>query len=157
MSSNKQKYSPMIMQYLEVKEKYPKFFETEHDVVTLKYSIARIKVEEKLFNEGMEQYKNLGYMDSKYLIRVPDKPEELKFEGQKLNHCVGSYGSRVASGQCGVVFLRRKEQEDEPYITIEVIKDRIVQMQGAGRRQPNTEEMNFISKWAYKKQLRIAV
>jgi len=141
--------------YGEIKEKYPKYFETAHDVLTLKTSLKSFKIEEEKFKKEMEKYKDLEYSDSRYLIRIPKIPEELKKEGENLNHCVGGYGNRVANGQCGVVFLREKDFEEKSLVTIEVIKDRVVQMQGGDRRKLSSDEMRFIKKWAIEKNLRL--
>lgn len=142
--------------YGEVREKYPKHFETEHDILTLKTSLNRFKIEEEKFRKEMSKYKGLEFSDNKYLIKLPSVPNDLKKEGESLNHCVGGYGSRVANGQCGVVFLRKKDFSEESLITIEVIKDRIVQMQGGEKRKPNADEMKFIKKWALEKSLRLS-
>jgi len=148
----------LIMQldlYGEIKEKYPKHFETEHDILALKTSLNRFKIEEEKFAKEIDKYKELEFSDSMYLIKLPKTSDDLKKEGETLNHCVGGYGSRIANGQCGVVFLRKKYFEEEPLITIEVINDRIVQMQGGEKRKPNNSEMHFIKKWAYDKKLRL--
>jgi len=142
--------------YGEIKEKYPKHFETEHDILTLKVSLNKFKIEEEKFKKEMSKYKGLEFSDSKYLIKLPSVPDDLKKEGESLNHCVGGYGSRVANGQCGVVFLRKKDFSEESLITIEVIKDRIVQMQGGEKRKPNPDEWKFIQKWALEKNLRVS-
>lgn len=141
--------------YGEIKEKYPKHFETEHDILALKTSLNRFKIEEEKFKEEIDKYKELEFSDSMYLIKLPKTSDDLKKEGKALNHCVGGYGSRIVNGQCGVVFLRKKHFEEEPLITIEVINDRIVQMQGGEKRKPNPSEIHFIRKWAYEKKLRL--
>lgn len=153
---NYQDYLTMQLElYGVIKEKYPKHFETEHDILALKTSLNRFKIEEEKFKKEMEKYKELEFADGMYLIKLPETSEDLKKEGNALNHCVGGYGSRITNGQCGVVFLRKKYFEEEPLITIEVINDRIVQMQGGEKRRPNPSEIHFIRKWAYEKKLRL--
>ena len=88
-------------------------------------------------------------------MMLPKEPEEIKKEGQILNHYLGGYGTRVARGQCGVVFLRKKDSISEPLVTLEVVNNCVTQMQGENKRVPNFAELHFINKWACEKELRI--
>ena len=44
---------------------------------------------------------------------------ELIDEGNALNHCVGSYVDSYANGRTDILFLRRAEEPDKPWRTIE--------------------------------------
>ena len=40
-----------------------------------------------------------------------------------LSHCVGGYADRHTNGKLSIMFLRRKDEPDKPYYTIEVGND----------------------------------
>ena len=57
--------------------------------------------------------------------------QEIKNEGAALHHCVGTYVDRVAKGQTHIFFVRRVEEPDTPYFTMEYNKGRVIQCRGS--------------------------
>ncbi len=106
--------------YGKVKEKYPAHFKTEHDVMALKVNQAKLIAACENFAEQSEQIKDLAYTGGRYSIVIPTKPEELAEEGINLNHCVGQYIDRVASGECHILFLRLRSAADQSLVTLSV-------------------------------------
>lgn len=139
-----------------IPDKYPKALATEHDVISLKYNLAKTEINERVFKTqyfnfmtemGMGSVKTLfEYKD--VVILLPEESRDLVEEGQKLGHCVGTYIDRVSSGECLIVFARFKGKESESYLTIELRKRlnsmgkmtyEIAQVQGDGKRTTLTE------------------
>ena len=56
--------------------------------------------------------------------------QEIKNEGAALHHCVGTYVDRVAKGQTHIFFVRRVEEPDTPYFTMEYNNGRVIQCRG---------------------------
>lgn len=124
-----------------------------------------IKEREKLRNEKhiqqmMEKYpkiknrykslcKKYEYADEEYYIRPAKDAGEIVMEGRTLHHCVGgeSYLSSHNNGTTTILFLRKVEAKDTPYITIEIKDNNIVQWYGFDDKKPNKEE---IGKWLNK-------
>lgn len=80
---------------------------------------------EKLCNERIaiqvEKVKDkLFYEDDDFITIIPTTTQELVKEGNDMHHCVGSYGERVASGECYIVFIRKKKNPYECYLTAQV-------------------------------------
>ena len=46
--------------------------------------------------------------------------QEIISEGQALQHCVGGYAERHAEGKTTILFIRRKDNLDTPYYTLEI-------------------------------------
>lgn len=65
------------------------------------------------------------------ILRVPRDAQEIKNEGAALHHCVGTYVNRVAKGQTHIFFVRRVEEPDTPYFTMEYNKGRVIQCRGS--------------------------
>lgn len=59
---------------------------------------------------------------AEYFIRIPQTPKEIIYEGQKLGHCVGGYHyiKNHAEGRNPILFLRRTNDPDTPFYTMEI-------------------------------------
>ena len=135
-----------------------------HRIVTRDYNrwqqLREIKRDEqtlKMFERRVKskEYKSLIYRDDDFLIRAPEKPEDLVVEGNELSHCVGSYVGAVSKGISKIYFLRKTEKEDKPYCTLEVKKDganalyTLTQCYNAhDKHDDNVDRIEFIRKWA---------
>ena len=80
--------------------------------------------------------------DEEYMIIPAGKCEELMSEGRKLHHCVGRddhYMRKMAAGTSWILFLRKKEEPETPYYTLEIDmqQERILQYYSEFDRQPD--------------------
>lgn len=146
--------------YGNIPDKYPKFLETQHNQILAKVTeLESIKSESPEFAEIMMNSENYAYFNpfKSFVIRMPKESGELVEEGSKLSHCVSSYVEKVNRGDCIVVFMRKKETPDEPYLTVEILPDRSVpQVEGLCRRTELTEEeIHFLNQWAKNKHLKL--
>lgn len=62
----------------------------------------------------------LNFETDKFQILLPKEPRDLVEEGAKMHHCVGSYINKVQEGECYIVFIRKKENLEKPYITAQI-------------------------------------
>lgn len=69
-----------------------------------------------------------------YRVIVPSGAMEIVHEGQRLHHCVGSYLDRVAKKETVILFLRKKENVESSYYTMEVRKGEIIQCRGMSNK-----------------------
>ncbi|MCD8022747.1 MAG: PcfJ domain-containing protein [Lachnospiraceae bacterium] len=56
-----------------------------------------------------------------YIIVLPKEPDDLARESAALHHCVVTYADRVAKGDTYILFLRKREEPEKPFATIEVL------------------------------------
>lgn len=80
--------------------------------------------------------------DDKYMIIPAGTCEELMTEGRTLHHCVGRddhYMKKMAAGTSWILFLRKKENLEKAYYTVEIDMkdDRILQYYSEFDRQPD--------------------
>ena len=142
---------------------YPKDLQEKHDQMVdeknaKKDELHLQKMQEK-FPEIAKQYQKLlrryGYEDADYVIRPAKSAEEIVMEGRTLHHCVGRewYLKSHAEGQSYILFLRRKEEPDKPYYTVEIAGDEIKQWYGYNDKKP---EQEIIGPWldAYVERLK---
>lgn len=131
---------PMTKSYM-----FPADFKKEDQRITKEYqdNLDKIKKkeEEKRNQKIREISKALRNMKgiedfmkgSKGLkVVVPESIEELKAEGIALHHCVGSYAQRVANGETSIIFIRKIEEPDKPYFTLEYRDGSLKQLHGFG-------------------------
>lgn len=142
---------------------YPRALKTEHDVVMAKQRFVVDETVRKSFMEAVAEYKSLEYHRDDYFIKVPETMESMFEEGRKLNHCCGRYVDDVAEGKAFVLFLRRKENPDEPFLSIEVLPDMSVQqVRGMNDSyisvlKESKEVSLFLTHWAKMKHLRLSM
>ena len=109
-----------------------------HDIALRQFHAITGEGDSVAFTLAIANMKKLGLEveNEHYLIRLPKNPRELMQEGRALNHCVGSYSSSVSNGSTIVLFLRKKETPEAPYITLEINPrtNRLKQAEGRGRR-----------------------
>ena len=86
------------------------------------------------------------YEDDNFVIRPARSAEEIVIEGRILHHCVGgnNYLSKHNTGESTILMLRFKDRESEPYITVEIKEEKIVQWYGAHDKKPDEKNMQ---KW----------
>ena len=131
-----------------------------HDVATALYKVNVTKVQQEKFKKNLEKVKDLKYeaKDVDFIIKVPEKPEDIVIEGSELHHCVASYVPKIANGMTNIVFVRRKEKPDEPFFTVEVDNNKIIQqVHGLSNCNISAVEglLDFVEEWAKKKHLKI--
>lgn len=64
------------------------------------------------------------------MIILPKSGAEIKEEGQALHHCVGNYVERVAKGETMILFVRKENEPDIPYFTLEYKDGKVAQCRG---------------------------
>ena len=81
------------------------------------------------------------------MIVIPFTMEDLTNEGKTLNHCVRTYGKKMAAGETAIMFVRKVEEPGTPYFTMEVKDGKIVQLRGKGNCAPRADVVAFEKKF----------
>lgn len=129
---------------------FPKDLEREHHKMATEVNKKRreelVTSKNVQFPDIKKYYRRLRnqyyYEDDRYLIRPARSAGEIVEEGQILHHCVGgdNYLAKHNEGQTYILMLRRREQPDIPYITVEIEAGssyRIIQWYGTNDRKPD--------------------
>ncbi len=134
--------------YGKIVEKYPKYFKTMHDIITLKFNTLQEAEQCQNFEERAKEIEHLAYKGREYSIIVPHEPQELAEEGVALSHCVRDYIGRVANGECHILFLRYTATPNVSLVTVQLSGKTVCQAQGQNRRGLSSEERKFLYRWA---------
>lgn len=97
-----------------------------------------------------KRYKILSKYNFKYKeleIRPIKNIGEIIREGKTLNHCVGRYAKRHANGGTNILLIRKSSNLEEPYFTVEVNKNKVIQVRGMRNCEPTKEVEEFMEKF----------
>lgn len=148
--------------------RYPKDFHRWHDIRIEEQRMIKAEKEllqaEKAYKEKAQLVKDFLIAAEKYLplaafnkdqhyaIFIPKSPIELIKEGNALSHCVGhnGYDKKMANQESLIFFVRRMEELDKPFVTIEysIKQKKVLQCYAYGNTKPETTVLEFVhNKW----------
>lgn len=78
-------------------------------------------------SEGMDAFSIKG---KGLILVVPKSGDEIRAEGEALHHCVGGYVESVAKGKTNIFFVRKADEPDKSYFTMEWNHNKIIQCRG---------------------------
>lgn len=107
------------------------------------------KICQKAFAAAAKKLAKLTWENDGLLIRVPTDAKELIAEGAYLHHCVGGYVERMAKGETAILFIRREQEPDIPYFTLEWCGGRVVQCRTMHNRSYESDDRvyAFVNAW----------
>ena len=127
---------------------YPKNLMQMHENLSRQVEFKRSSTQEEKWQ------KRRGRLAQKYsftagglTIIVPEHITDLIDEGKAQHNCVGTYIERVAAGRTVVVFVRRVDDINKSYITMEITNNRIIQARTAYNRELDAEGEIFVKKF----------
>lgn len=109
------------------------------------------------YNTILETVKKFEFAGSKFSIVCPKAVQELDVEGEVLHHCVGSYKHNVAAGQEIILFLRKNNDPNTPFYTIDLDRDGFIRQihtkyNGDIKDDPEKDALKeFLMEWGDKK------
>lgn len=123
--------------------KYVEEKETEEDKeIDQKYQNIR-----KDYEENCREFQAAA---EGYLFLVPRRASDIRNEGRLQHHCVGRAGyiEKMDNRKSFIIFLRKQEEPEVPYYTIETDGTRIIQAYGAYDRKPDWTTVNkLLQEW----------
>lgn len=133
---------------------YPKNFRQAHDRAAADVKHRKLNEEcQKIAALLPDMHNRYDFSTENLFIKAPDSGKDILYEGQALNHCVGSYVPQVADGSTVILFIRRKNAPDKPYVTVEVRDDKIVQVRGFSNQIPNADVADFVEQFKKAKHI----
>lgn len=134
---------------------YPRDFKKAHDSLSDIVNSKEFKASE--LPQIARQYENynqmFGYAYKGLLIVPPKRHNDIKKEGETLKHCVATYAKRVATGETIILFVRKADEPDKPYFTLNIEPETYDFVQCRGLRNchyPN-EVKTLLARWYQEK------
>ena len=141
----------------------PKNLRAAHDLavetmntIKLREEAERLKKDEGTYRRRKKKLEKLyAYKSDGYIVRIPDGGLEIIAEGKALHHCVGGYAARHLRGEATILFIRREDDPDTPFFTVEMGTeksmmsgvDQIKQIHGLRDCNPDEKLNLFVGKW----------
>ena len=127
---------------------FPNDFKYWHDYYINQMETSKNEEIDKNILNQATQYKFL-LLDLETLdLMFPTKTQDFIDEGEALHHCVGrmSYNKKMANGETLIIFVRRKEELNKPYVTMEYdpTTKKIRQLYADHDHEPSEEVKNAI-------------
>lgn len=115
-------------------------------------TISRVKYEankqyEASFRKRAAALKKYSLEHNGLLIRPVKSPQELIREGELLKHCVGGYAMAYAAGTTAILVIRKVDEPDIPYYTVEVRKGVVIQVQGFRHCLPDKDVKKLMNQF----------
>lgn len=117
-------------------------------------TIAQVKYQEnkeawKKFEKRAKKLESMAWERDGLLIRPARTPGELTAEGKALHHCVGGYADRMAAGETVILFIRKAEEPDTPFYTLEYRNGVVIQCRTDHNATYEQDEAvkNFVDAW----------
>ncbi len=126
----------------------------EHDVTARTYNNWKreniLAQEKEGFKDRYDILNKYSYSDDKLSVIVPKTPMDMVEEGKMNRNCVGCYTSSYAEGRSTVFFIRKNDDLEHSYITIETdgTGENLRQaFYACNRKIDNQNDLNFINSW----------
>lgn len=110
----------------------------------IKTSVAEI-LETNANNKDAFSLKGKGL-----ILVVPRSADDIRAEGEALHHCVGTYVERVARGETFIFFIRKQDEPDKSYYTMEWKDGKVVQCRGMNNRDATPQVKAFVEAFKQK-------
>lgn len=127
----------------------------QHNARRDKIAQEKMRAIEKKVKKICKQMKNVQAMSMNIdglMIVTPKTADDIRNEGNILHHCVGTYIDSVASGKTSILFVRKTEEPDMPYFTLEYRDHSIQQCRGMRNCSPPPEVEAFVKAFEQKIQ-----
>lgn len=126
---------------------FPNDLHTAHLKLTKRIKIKEDKVINDKISLRLPELNKYEFEYAGLFIRPACSSIELFEEGKCLNHCVGQYAEQYAKGESDLFFIRKVEEPDKPYYTMEVQKGKVLQCRGFENGKMTPEVKEFVDKF----------
>lgn len=131
----------------------PKLMKAHDDAILLVKYKENEKYQKKI-DDLKEQREQLTFRYKDLFIRAALSQMEIIEEGEEMHHCVGGYSKRYSEGETNILFIRKVDDPDKSYFTVEIGNDyRVLQVRGKRNSNPTEDVEEFMEE--YKKKLAI--
>lgn len=102
-----------------------------------------------LFQARAQELEKLSFALDGLMIRPCANEEELIAEGKLLHHCVATYAKDYAEGRTAILFIRRTDQPEKPFFTLEFDENgkKVKQNRGLRNCDRTSEVEAFEAAW----------
>ena len=109
---------------------------------------------ERLFSKRLKKdAPYYEYTGKDYMVVFPKSPDDLFTEALALKNCLNNYFDRHAYGYTTILFIRKKEAPDVPFVAMEISDNEILQVRAVCNTSPSQDVWDFVAEYAKAKFL----
>ena len=108
-------------------------------------------------SEYAKELEKLSFKRNGLIIFPAKSQEELIEESKVLEHCVRKYAKNVADRKTSIFFIRKINNKNKPYVTLELKQNCVVQCRGYKNnvKSPLDKKVKqFVNEWCIKFDLK---
>ncbi len=113
---------------------------------------VKYKEDKELSNKIEALYPNLmetfSFESDEFIVRPIQNAAEIFAEAKILSHCVGGYAQKHADGKTTILVVRRREELDKPFYTVEIADQTVRQCRGYKNCAMTDDVNKFIAEFA---------
>lgn len=126
---------------------FPKKLLEEHDKLELQIELTENKDIEVKINFLSNILKINIYEDDKYIIYPASSIKSLIDESRQMHNCVRTYINNFGENKCQIYFMRRKDDVNKSFVTVEVKDNIVVQARCKYNELPDSKINEVLKKW----------
>ncbi len=127
-----------------------------HDTLIIIHNKQNNKGDENKFEKQLSKLEKFQYENDTCMVVAPKSSVDLVVEGNDLRHCVKSYIKRVIDGNTNIMFIRKKDEPDKPFFTVEISNNgEIEQVHGFANCNADSDPLvsGFMKDWLKTKRV----
>lgn len=129
---------------------FPRDLKAAHERTIEQVQYEANKEKWEAFVKTSKKFNKMRMEEDGLLIRPAATARELIAEGEYLHHCVGGYVDRMAKGVLAIMLIRRVEDPQTPYYTLEWRDKKVIQCKTMCNEDytQNPQIKAFVDAWA---------
>ncbi len=135
---------------LSSKNKYPSDLKKSHDDLVDKIEIIKSKKKDDAIKKHAKKFEKYQIDHDNLAIIVADNSTSLINESKNNHNCVRTYIDKVANGTTMIFFIRKKNDIDKSFVTLELKNKNIIQAYADHNSQIDDKSKEFIKYWSHK-------
>lgn len=101
----------------------------------------------------LRRMKKLFYDIGKYILKSPESLKDMQHESNILNHCLGKsqirrYATEIVNNEGIILFLRDKNNIDDPYYTLEIKNGELIQCR-TSNNETSADIQEIVKEWLF--------
>ena len=159
--SNKLEDSRLYLDYLEfakqlgidLKNKkylFPKNLKQMHDEYERQIEILEQEKLAKSISTRAKGLKKNIFKNDGFIIFPAESVQAMIEESTQQHNCVRTYADKYAKGECDIYFMRKANKPTESLVTVEVVKNKVVQKRIKHNEETTEKQNKFLKAWERK-------
>ena len=114
-------------------ERWPMHLNRAHDQMLMRKKFKEDEALRTKFEQRAVALNRFRFEADGLMIRQPLRENDLIVEGKVLNHCVANYAKRHVTGGTTILFIRRADDPELPYFTLNINEKDLSVIQNHGK------------------------